>query len=151
VVPLPWDRTYVYVSPGPSARLGKESFTDAARLDARPAESAFCDTSSISRGPATDKPSRVVYEVGDQTARDLAERVVALSGGSAVPLERAEFEAALRTGKERAFILSVSRFTNEPCEVQQALFDRAPWAATGSIVPLIDTRAYAIAPRDSAP
>jgi hypothetical protein len=151
VLPLPWDRTYVYITQAASGPLGKESFSDAVRVDARPAESTFCDTSFSPQPITTEKPSPVVYEIGDRTARDLAERVVALGGGSAVPLERAEFEMALRTGKEHAYILSVPRTMNEPCEVQQALLDRGPWATTAPMIPLIDTRAYAIAPRDSAP
>jgi hypothetical protein len=151
VVPLPWDRTYVHVAHGGSTPIGTESFADAVRVDARPVGSAPCDTVFTSHAPVGKHSSRVVYEVGDRTARDLAERVVALGGGSAVALDSTDFETALRLGNERAYVLSVPRGAGDACEVQTALRARAEWITTGSFVPLIDTRAYAIMPRDSAP
>jgi hypothetical protein len=151
VVPLPWDRTYVHVSHGGNAPLGTESFADAVRVAARPAEWAFCDTIFTDHTPEPERSLRVVYEKGDLTARDLAERVVALRSGSAVALEHADLETALRMGNERAYILSVPRAAGHACEVQTALRARAEWIATGSFVPLVDTRAYAIMPRNAAP
>jgi hypothetical protein len=152
VVPLPWDRMYIQVSPGGIVALGAAAFSDAVRVDARPTELPSCDTIFTSNVPPTNRRSRVVYQAGDRTARDLAERVVALSGGSeAVALARADFETALRNGSDLAYILSVPRSSDDACEVQVALRARAEWIARGSFVPLIDTRAYAIIPRDSAP
>jgi hypothetical protein len=153
VVPLPWDRTYVHLSRAASAALGAQSFSDAVRVDARPAQLSPCDTiSASSHAPATESSSRVVHEAGDRTARDLAERVVALTHASAAAaLDRAEFERALRRGNELAYILSVPRSSDDGCDVEQALRLRAEWIATGSIHPLIDTRAYAVMPRDSSP
>jgi hypothetical protein len=153
VVPLPWDRTYLHVSRAIGAALGTQSFSDAVRVDARPAQLSPCDTvTASSHAPATDPSSRVVYEAGDRTARDLAERVVALTKASAAAgLDGTEFESALRTGNELAYIVSVPRSPDAACDVERALRLRAEWIVTGSIVPLIDTRAYAVMPRDTSP
>lgn len=156
VTPLPWDRTYLRLAPGGIAPLGAELLADAVHVDARRAEDLFCDT--IMRAPASESPrtpsARVVYEAGDRTARELAERVVALVEGTtaaAVALGPAELDAALLAGDELAYIVSVSRSADYGCDALATLARRAPWIAPHSISPLIDTRAHGIAQRAPRP
>jgi hypothetical protein len=154
VAPLPWDRTYFRLSSSADASLGAEPLADAVGVDARPAQLASCDTGFASDPVEVVKgqSSRVVYEAGDRTARELAERFVALTSGSATAaLAPHEFDRALRTGNELAYIVSVPRGADSGCETLESLHLRAPWSMPRSIVPLIDTRAYAIVPRDSPP
>jgi hypothetical protein len=155
VTPLPWDRTYVRLSPGDSSSLGAAMSSDAVRVDARPAEVA-CDTLSgstaFNRERATS--TRVVYDAGDRTARELAERVVALvqdRSAAAVPLAMAELEAALHAGNELAYIVSLPRSADSACAALNELTRRVAWITVGTITPLVDTRAYAIVPRIPSP
>lgn len=156
VTPLPWDRTYLRLAPGTARPLGAEISSDAVRIDARPAELPSCDTvlgAAVSGGVGAQS-ARVVYEAGDHTARELAERVVALVEGTrvaAVGLGPSQLDAALRAGDELAYIVSVSRFADSGCDALAALARRAPWIARHSITPLIDTRGHVIAPRASRP
>jgi hypothetical protein len=96
----------------------------------------------------------VVFDAGDRTARELAERIVALAGdtaAAAVGLGPAELDAALRAGDDLAFIVSVPRVADHGCDAVATLARRAPWLAPHSIIPLIDTRAHAIVPRPPRP
>jgi hypothetical protein len=159
-LPLPWDRTYVLVQPagaepvtiaGDSVR--RSLARDAVRAEARPAESPFWWDSlavcPVVAGPQGQRPSasRIVYPGGDQVARGLAERIVALSGSGtqlrAAALGQPEFATALREGTERAYVLQVQRRTFDPCR------EATPWPSGVSIQPLIDTRARAIVRRGS--
>lgn len=156
VTPLPWDRTYLRLAPGALAPLGGEFASEAVRVDARRAEPLSCDT--LARGEAPGSASapsvRVVYEAGDRTARELAERVVALlddTTATAVGLGPAELDAALRAGDELAYIVSVPGFAERGCNALAALASRAPWISPHAIVPLIDTRVHAIVPRTPRP
>jgi hypothetical protein len=154
VTPLPWDRTYLHVSPGGDAPLGIERASDAVRVDARPAEFPSCDTIRPAAVPPTVLSWRVVHEVGDRTARELAERVVAVTGdarAAAVGLGADEFEAALRAGNELGYIVSVSRFAGRECVDLATLAQHAPWLAPHSALPLVETRTHVIAPRGSPP
>lgn len=153
VTPLPWDRTYFRLARGATPPLGVEHPTDAVRVDARDAEAVTCDTVLHSPASASATTSRVVYEAGDRTARELAERVVAIAGGrtTAAALEPAELDAALRGGDDLAYIVSVPRVASDGCNALAALAQRAPWLAPHSALPLIDTRVHVIAPRPSQP
>jgi hypothetical protein len=149
VTPLPWDRTYVRLSRG-DMPLGAEAAPDAVRADARLAEVPACETVLPGAGLHSDHPSskRVVYDISDRTARELAERIVALTeraDATAVGMSAGELDLALRAGNELAYIVSVPRISY--CETLSVLVQRAPWMSSHSIFPLIDTRAHAIAPR----
>jgi hypothetical protein len=156
VAPLPWDRTYLRLAPGTAGPLGAEISSDAVRIDARPAVLPSCDTvlgATVSGGVGAHS-ARVVYEAGDHTARELAERVVALVEGTAVAavgLGPTQLEAALRAGDELAYIVSVPRSADSECDALATLARRASWIAPHSITPLIDTRAHVIAPRVPQP
>lgn len=117
--------------------------------------------------PADDAPGgRVVYERGDSAARDLAERIVGLAAipnasadavleplargaparlyQRAIGLQDDALRAALRRGLDSGYILSFPRHPPAPCEEWQSAVDRIPWLHPGAIVPLIDTRPWAI-------
>jgi hypothetical protein len=104
-------------------------------------------------------PHRVVYDRNDSTARELAERIVALAATgpesspeakavfSALPGLRAkgaadltaggmpanEFASSFRKGDEFTYVVSIPRRTPDPCVGLNELINRAPWlAALGS-------------------
>lgn len=158
--PLPWSRTYVLLQPAGAETvapmIGSDSIhrslaQDAVRAEARAAEPPFwwngpaACTVDLSTEVPRPTSSRVVYSLGDAVARALAERIVALASGgvqlSAAGLEAAEFDAALRSGSERGYILALPRRSLAPCRDSAAL----PHGA--SIRPLIDARADAIVRR----
>jgi hypothetical protein len=160
--PLPWSRTYVLLQPAAAEPLDVVSTEperrslarDAVQADARGAEPLFwwheaaaCPNTVAPGSRSTS--SRVAYIRGDEVARGLAERVVALArsgiGLRTVALEPAEFIALLRTGSERGYVVALPRQTLAPCRESAAL----PGAAR--IQPLIDTRAHAIIRRGAPP
>jgi hypothetical protein len=153
--PLPWSRTYVLAQPAgaqpiEAVRGDAERHTlarDAVSADARAAEPPFwwsemaaCPV-RLASGP-TPGSSRVAYIRGDEVARGLAERIVALAGSgtrlSAAALEPTDFATLLRTGSEPAYVVALPRQTLAPCR------ESAAWPAGTRIQPLIDTRAHAI-------
>jgi hypothetical protein len=159
--PLPWTRTYVLLQPTGAEPLrlnlgGAERqslATDAVQADARAAEPLRwwneVDGCPVTAAEASATSRRIAYVRGDEVARALAERVVALSdaetGLRAVGVEAAEFAPLLRRGSERVYILSLPRQTLAPCRETAAL----PRGAR--IYPLIDTRAHAIVRKGAPP
>jgi hypothetical protein len=158
---LPWSRTYVLLQPAaaePLVMAGtgelRSVAQDAVRADARAAEPPFwwdevaACPARVSPG-STPKSSRVVYTRGDEVARGLAERAVAVAGSGTglrtEALEPAEFSALLRSGAERAYVVALPRQTLAPCREAVALPDGA------RIQPLIDTRAHAIVRKGTPP
>jgi hypothetical protein len=162
--PLPWSRTYVLVRS--NAELGELTVDladptirsslarDAVRASARRAEPPYwweerteCrDTSRINPGtPST----RVLYSKDDDVSRRLAERIVALahsgSGLRAVGLESSAFAKAMGSGSEGAYVLGLPRESLVPCR------DAWPWPTGVHLLPLIDTRAYAIVRKGAPP
>lgn len=132
VVPLPWDRTYVIVSPRsvrspgmgpeeaqpprPPRRTLEEMAQDVVRAAARASEPPYwwsdlgsCDAATF--GPLQAQPrrlvapsglQRIVYAAGDPAGRDLAERLVALGSSS----NDVELLASLGIGSELAAAIS---------------------------------------------
>ena len=154
VTHLPWDHTYVGLSPDSALWLGTMVGADAVRVDARDASPPLCDSLPIGTlGNATSPRSgRVLYSAGDPTARELAERIVALTGRRnviAVGVGVEALDASLHAGDALAYIASVPRASQ--CDALSVLAQRAPWITSGAIHPLIDTRAHAIVPRASRP
>lgn len=157
---LPWSRTYVLLQPSGAPALAPVTNSvrsslalDAVRAKARPAEPPFWwDSLSACPGRSDSveqhlNASRIVYPRGDEVARGLAERLVALAGsGSALraaALEPAELAAALGDGTERAYVLAAPRASLAPCH------DASAWPLGAAIQPLIDTRETAIIRRGS--
>jgi hypothetical protein len=159
--PLPWSRTYLLLQPRGAepieAMIASDSVRrslarDAVRAEARVAEPPFWwdSTAGCPAVPGDSlrgASSRIVYPRGDEVARGLAERIVALAhSGSqlrAAALGEAALAVALRDGTERAYVVPVPRQSLAPCR------DSAAWPSGVSILPLIDTRARAIVRRGS--
>lgn len=161
--PLPWSRTYVLLQPRSFEPLDVPAGTDSVRrslardvvrVDARPAETPFWsdDLAACGAAPPSGRPQpgsmRVVYLAGDEVARQLAERIVALAGDKrlrAAPLAHSDLGAALQEGTERAYIVALPHQTLAPCR------EAGSWGDGARIQPLIDTRARAIVRRGSPP
>jgi hypothetical protein len=159
---LPWSRTYLLVQPASAEPLPpvmtdlerRSLARDAVRADARSAEPPFWwhgIQSCPAGGKAGAKPAsdRIAYQRGDEIARSLAERLVALVGSeirlSTVSLDQVGFAAALRAGTERAYVVAVPRQTLAPCR------EAADLPGNPQIQPLIDSRAHAIIRRGAPP
>ena len=185
--PLPWERTHVLVAtsrvrellrgaglaavtPGFRARLAR----DAVRGDSRGFEPppwwkdfGRCAglTDSIVELPPVSRDAysffgsrRILYQAEDETARDLAERIVALAGadpagsrdaaviGEAVPdlvglrygpradgVTRYELGRSLRGGDDFAYVIAVTRRPADPCFEARLLVDGAPWLAAPDV------------------
>ena len=88
---------------------------------------------------------RIVYRRDDKVARGLAERIVALTRDTiqlrAAGLNPTEFAAALRSQRDRGYVLDLPRQAAAPCHELAALPEGV------SILALIDTRASAIVRR----
>lgn len=118
-------------------------------------------------------PRRLAYPEGDETARQLAGRLVALaagtegaadgglaaaipglraSGGSlqAVAMTDSAFEAALHDGSAFLYVVGMPMRVFDACRAVESLSGRAPWLRVGSLdlhrllVPLIDARPYLV-------
>ncbi|HEX6134236.1 MAG TPA: ABC transporter substrate-binding protein [Longimicrobiales bacterium] len=163
LAPLPWTRTYVLLTANGSAASPAAALDalarDAVRADARPASPPFWWTSCTApdREPAVQATaSGILYPRGDETARELAERIAALAwpssrspawlrerlpSGYTLPrtagVDSGAMSAALRAGTALAAIASVPRTPHEGCADAPAL---AAWPA----LPLIDTRDHLI-------
>ena len=152
VVALPWDRLYLRVGAAFSDSLGAVD-PAAVRAVARRAEPLpECDTlSQPPQARANARSSRAVYLLGDRTGRELAERIVGLGNAKeVVGLDSAAFETVLSAGADEAYIVSLP-VSGDACGALSDLLGRAPWADRASIAHLIETRAYAITRRGSAP
>jgi hypothetical protein len=165
--------------PKETAPLRESLARDVVRGQARAASSSRwysaeprCDPFVPASRPARgSRPStRVVYRRGETVGQALAERVVALAGSgdaqlalvapelarmgaraTAAGLAPNEFDAALRTGAELAYIASVPRLFIPACDETEALVAVAPWLAAGSsatfagvVAPLVETRSVAV-------
>lgn len=169
-VALPYDRTYMLVGADTAASLPTPAERDALARDAvtadvRGANEPFewrtdpgCSTPPDS---PPDSPNAVVAYAGDDPiARQLAERIVALTGargGAAwLPTELTSagttprvaavdadsIAAVLATGRATAAVVAVQRDPRIRCSTKSA-----PFAWRG--IPLVDSRAHAIVRRGS--
>jgi hypothetical protein len=162
--PLPWSRIYVLAHTGDgegeltrsleTAAVRSSLARDAVRASARAAEPPYwwtdlggCIPSSAL--PGRNPSSRIVYPRDDEVARGLAERIVALTGTSAglraVGLNPPLFSQAVADGTERAYVIGLPRQSLAPCR------DVSMWPRGARILPLIDTRAFAIARKGVPP
>lgn len=184
--PLLWDRTQVLLSPalrpreGEDPELWRRGLTeagldalarDAVRAEARPTRpphwwngASECGVSALASARETNPSgrasetldARIVYRRDDPSARDLAERLVALAAPGrapgpagetlvrlaerlaaagtlrAVALDDADFAVAMRRGREAAYIEALPRRVGDDCAAVQALVDRAPWILGGA-------------------
>ena len=159
VTPLVEDRTYVLVSTsGPVVDAGRDSVEqlrfrselarDVVSAPARAAEpvaggAGSCRSDATPRaGPAR----RIVYPRGDRTARELAERIVAL-GRIELTLEAAEpgaLNVRLLNRADQAYVLPFPRVPPLSC-AQQPVLPR-----DALVTPLVDTRAHLVLRRGAA-
>ena len=160
---LPWRRLYLLLLPPGDPALGAVLPADtsgfrtalaqnAVRTDARPAAASTWADSAARCAPAPARagtPSKsIAYPDGDPTARELAERLVALAGPAAPtarPLEPDSFAAALRRGDAGGFIVSGPLAAAAPC------VESSGWPAGARAIPLVETRAHAIVRRGAPP
>jgi len=151
VVALPWDRTYVYIS----AEAGTTRFDgleQAVRAEARRAEGDFwwrdLRACGIARDTAPPAPTskRILYSRADQTARELAGRLAALTQAVATGRAADNFREALAGGKDWGYVVALPRVTVDPCRVAKDLLPS--WPAT--FTALVDTRPTAIVRRGVA-
>ena len=154
VTPLPWSRTYLALSADSGMALGATVDADAVRADARPAAPLACGATPGVRVTETTqtRSGRVLYAIGDRTARELGERLVAVTGradATAVGVGADELTAELRAGDALSYIISVRR--ESLCETLSTLTEGVGWLSPHSIRALVDTRAHAIAPRPIRP
>jgi hypothetical protein len=162
--PLPWSRTYVLAEPGAgqgelagglsAASVRNSLAKDAVRADGRVADPPYWWSDNGKCRPTSPLPtkkasSRIVYRKDDEVARSLAERIVALAsagaGLRAMGLDAAEFTTAVNAGLERAYIIGLPRQSLAPCR------DASMWPAGVRLLPLIETRAYAIVRKGTPP
>lgn len=150
---LPWDRTYVLAGAQASAaRL--DGLEQAVRAESRRAAQPFWwqDLGTCAAAPAAPPATtshgaaRTVYRRGDPTARDLAARIAALSGGAAAALPPADFAQALAAGSEAGYVVALPRLAADPCRAARDLLPA--WHAT--LAPLVDARARAVVRRGSS-
>jgi Bacterial extracellular solute-binding proteins, family 5 Middle len=121
-------------------------------------------------GNQSRRTAQVLYDVGDSTARDIAERVVALAtwddsatadaaavrnalpdvgahAGKTRGLTTAEFETRLHDGADAAYIVALPCRPADPCDAARELLLRAPWLALpalrfgDALIPLAETHA----------
>jgi len=161
-VPLPWSRLYVLLLPsgavgGPMLPADSAGFRialaeNAVRTDARAAgPSTWADSAArCAASPArTGSVSKAIaYSAGDSTARQLAERIVALGGPAAPtvrPLGPDSFAAVLRRGDAGAFIVSGPLMPPVPC------LESSGWPSGARVIPLVETRAHAVVRRGAPP
>lgn len=162
-LPLPWQRTHVFLTPGISSPSPIQSDSarqalahDAVRGEARGAqgplwfETANCHQGATARLRGQVPTPRIVYDANDPAARDLAERFVALAGRTfqrATGLNGEALAIARRDGTDAGYIVSVASRPLDPCLELEALLDSFPWLRRTTIVPLVDTRLQAVVRR----
>jgi hypothetical protein len=181
-LPLAWDRTHVLVSPttGPVQALSADErdalARDAVRGEARGAATpAWLE--AIAACPARPAPARpagspamrrIVFDAGDDTARDLAERIVGLAGTRspsaaamldgllprshqslqrAIGLAGQALASALKSGSDAGYVLAFARTAVNPCQEVDAILRQVPWFDPQAVVPLVESRARAVVRR----
>jgi hypothetical protein len=175
-VPLPWDRTYVLITPSsvppapPPDPADRDALAqDVVPGDARGAEAPFWwerDSLCPVRGPVLSNPAGVIaFPSGDPVARALAERVLALATSASPPrwlghlFPGGGLKPALRVMPydPPAFDSLLAR---GGASLYVAPFPRTAPARCRGVsrhaigfrsVPLVDTRAYLIARRGVPP
>ena len=167
VHPLPWSRTYLLLVPagregfdglvpGDSADFRTALARDAVRAEARGAEpSAWwdpaptCPQTDLAADSRAEHATNVIaFPAGDEVARALAERVVALSdapGATTLAVPSWAMPRLLHGGSARAYIVGVPLVPSAPC------LDRSVWPPDVRVVPLIDTRLNAVVRRGVPP
>jgi len=153
VVALPWDRTYVFVTgDAGGTRFDAGGLEQAVHADARRPEGDFwwrdLRACGIARDTAPPAPTskRILYARADQTGRELAGRLAALTHAVAAGRAPDEFSAALAAGKDWGYVIALPRVTVDACRSARDLLPSWPAGFTA----LVDTRPTAIVRRGVA-
>lgn len=153
VVALPWDRTYVYITPEAGGGTRFDGLEQAVRAEARRAEGDAwwkdLRACGMGQGGAPDAPTgqrRILFARTDPTARELAGRLAALTRATASGRSGDDLRAAVAAGKESGYVVALPRATADPCRTARDLLP--PWRAT--VTALVDTRPTAIVRRGVA-
>jgi hypothetical protein len=180
---LPWHRTYLFASsardaaapplaPGVRASLAATAVVGEARGADDPAwwDEAVCE--GVGR-PGPPRPvtsgGRIVYDGGDEVARELAERIVGIARGAtgdtagllrsllsepavravqrAAGLSGDDLARALASGTDSGYVTGVDRTPAAPCAAWRRVRADLPWIDAGRLVPLVETRLHAIVRR----
>jgi hypothetical protein len=175
VVALDWDRVYAVATPegvrsfpdptddSLAAIVGIVASAGAVRPAAPPEwwqQAPDCELPALTLPEGDTAAHRLVYAAADAVSRAYAERLVALASARALrPITTAPqelvaaglaptaFAAALRAGRDRAYVVSLPRHVLDRCAASVALVRRIPWAAPAvgsALIPLVETRRYAI-------
>src|SRR6266550_1377764 len=152
-VPLPWDRTYVAIAPVPLqiADQGQDDLArHAVRVEARPPvppvwwEDVSCAAGALPASAAAPDADSILFVQGDPVARDLADRLVALSlvaePRRAVGLLPDALGVRLASNTGVWYVLALPRAPLDPCAAWRDLAARAPWLRPSGIAPLVDVR-----------
>jgi hypothetical protein len=152
VVALPWDRTYVYVTPE-AGGTRFDGLEQAVRAEARRPEGGFwwldlraCGAAPGDLPPASPTQRRILYPRSDPTARELAGRLAALTRSVATARAPDDFNDAVASGKDWGYVVALPRAVGDPCRAAKDLLPQ--WTAT--ITALVDTRPTAIVRRGVA-
>jgi len=153
VVALPWDRTYVFVTGDAGAtRFDAGGLEQAVHAEARRTEGDLwwrdLRACGIARDTAPPAPAskRILYSRADQSARELAGRLAALTHAVATGRAPDDFSAALAGGKDWGYVVALPRVTVDACRAARDLLPS--WPATYTA--LVDTRPTAIVRRGVA-
>jgi hypothetical protein len=182
-LPLMWERTYVLLTPGrsrSSPSLSQEVrqtlADDAVRGEARGAQGPFwwemlteCEMPGMAPLSQSPPAPRIVYDVNDAAARELAERFVGLvraaaPGASslldallpdrprrtyqrATGLTNEALALARRLGIDAGYIVAVDSRPLDACREVNALMENARWLDPQTVVPLVETRLHAVVRR----
>ena len=154
VVALPWDRTYVFIitADAGNARFDAGGLEQAVRAEARRAENGWwldlrgCAIARDTAPPASTGQHRILYSRGDQTARELASRLAALTHAVATGRAPDDFRAALASGKDWGYVVALPRVTADACRSARDLLPAWP----ANFTALVDTRPTSIVRRDVA-
>ena len=149
---------------------------DAVRGEARGAQGRFwwtmvtdCGVDLAPPGNQSSLTPRIVYDGSDTAARELSERFVGLARASgpaavafldvllpdrprrtyqrATALTGEPLARARRLGTDAGYIMSIDSRPLDACRDLQVLMDATPWLDPETVVPLVDTRLYAIVRR----
>ncbi len=159
VAALPWSTTYLLVAARPLTTTGVTSpaernalARDAVTSEARGAAEPFpwlTDTACVAPPPpaTTATPRILAYAHSDAIARELAERIRALSADrepiAIGPLQSALIIGSIAAGRVSAGILPLSRDPRTPCG------NRGNARVPAGAIPLVDARAHVIIRRGS--
>jgi len=177
--PLPWQTIYLvvvptgaWVSPAPALSGLGGRLIGGVRMSAREAQAPFwwmgqaqCPLPRPAAPSGLRPNGAVVYPGDDPSAKDIAERLVALVGTDqgwtaamrartsspleAMALDRGEYVRRIRAGRDAAYVVALPSTVLAPCLLLQSIHSLAPWLRSdgdgwAEAFPVVETRSYAL-------